>query len=53
MRRITHNYETKMKVIEMRLEVYTNRYLQQELGIKNKTQIMPCCHKSDIRAFLL
>ena len=37
--RIIHSYETKMKVVEMKLEGYTNRYIQKEMGIKNKTQV--------------
>ena len=37
--RIMHSYETKMKVVEMKIEGYSNQYIQKELGIKNKTQI--------------
>ena len=37
--RIMHSYETKMKVIEMKLSGYTIRQIQKETGIKNITQI--------------
>lgn len=37
--RIMHSYETKMKVIEMKLSGYSNRFIQTELGIKNITQV--------------
>lgn len=37
--RIMHSYEIKMKVIEMKLAGYSNRFIQTELGIKNITQV--------------
>ena len=37
--RIMHSYETKMEVIEMKLKGYTDKYIQKELGIKNRTQV--------------
>ena len=37
--RIMHSYETKMKVVEMKLEGYKDQYIQKELGIKNRTQV--------------
>lgn len=37
--RIMHSYETKMQVIEMKLEGYSNRYIIESLGIKNITQV--------------
>ncbi len=39
MKRIMHSYETKMRVVEMKLEGCTTRQIQEELGIKNKTQV--------------
>ncbi|AGN25105.1 ISErh1 transposase orfA [Erysipelothrix rhusiopathiae SY1027] len=33
--RTMHSYETKMKVIEMKLAGYSSRFIQTELGIKN------------------
>ncbi|MDE8257297.1 IS3 family transposase, partial [Erysipelothrix rhusiopathiae] len=38
-RRTMHSYETKMKVIEMKLAGYSSRFIQTELGIKNVTQV--------------
>lgn len=37
--RIMHSYETKMKVIEMKLAGYSNKLIQSELGIKNISQV--------------
>lgn len=37
--RIMHSYETKMKVIELKLQGVPNKRIQHELGIKNITQI--------------
>lgn len=37
--RITYSYDTKIKVIEMKLEGYSAHQIQKELGIKNDTQI--------------
>ena len=37
--RMMHSYETKMKVVKMKLEGYTDQYVQKELGIKNRTQV--------------
>ncbi|MDE8314916.1 IS3-like element ISErh1 family transposase [Erysipelothrix rhusiopathiae] len=37
--RTMHSYETKMKVIEMKLAGYSSRFIQTELGIKNVTQV--------------
>lgn len=37
--RIMHSYETKMKVIEMKLAGYTSKSIQTELGIKSITQV--------------
>lgn len=38
-KRITHSYETKLTVIEMKKLGYTSRQIQIELGIKNVSQI--------------
>ncbi|MGM7267430.1 IS3 family transposase [Erysipelothrix rhusiopathiae] len=37
--RTLHSYETKMKVIEMKLSGYSSRFIQTELGIKNVAQV--------------
>ncbi|MDE8081880.1 IS3-like element ISErh1 family transposase [Erysipelothrix rhusiopathiae] len=37
--RTMHSYETKMKVIEMKLAGYSSKFIQTELGIKNVTQV--------------
>ena len=37
--RVMHSYETKMKVIEMKHEGYSAKYIKESLGIKNDTQI--------------
>ena len=39
-KRITHSYETKMKVVEMKLAGYSSKYIQTELGIKNINQVI-------------
>lgn len=39
MKRTIHSYETKMKVIEIKLNEYSNRQVKNELGLKNKSQI--------------
>ena len=38
-KRITHSYETKMRVIEMKLEGHSNRSIQESLGLKHVTQV--------------
>lgn len=38
-KRITHSYDTKLTVIEMKKQGYSSKYIQSELGIKNVTQI--------------
>ena len=38
-KRIAHSYETKMSVIEMKLKGYSSRQIQEELGLKNVTQV--------------
>lgn len=38
-KRITHSYETKMKVVEMKLAGYSSKYIQTKLGIKNINQV--------------
>lgn len=37
--RIMHSYETKIKVIEMKLAGYSSKFIQTELEIKNITQV--------------
>ncbi|WP_276317155.1 hypothetical protein [Anaerosphaera multitolerans] len=39
MKRTVHGYETKMKVIEMKLSGYSNRQVKNELGLKSKSQV--------------
>lgn len=37
--RIMHSYETKMRVVEMKLAGCSSLYVQEKLGIKNITQV--------------
>lgn len=34
-----NSYETKKKAVELKLKGYSNRHVQDELGLKNKTQV--------------